>query len=341
MKDERPWLKPLGLVYGQLMEWRNQLYDQGHWRTEGVLCPVVSVGNLSVGGTGKTPVIMALLKKAIQLGYDPAVVSRGYRRQTSGVNEVLLSTTSSSQQYGDEPVLIKSRFPQVPVYVGAKRVEAAKLAQQKHQLDLILADDAFQHRALKRQLDILVIDSTQSLASLNPLPWGLGREKSSGLRRAGVIILNKINLSSPEQLAQWRQWLSSKVRSTQVVVEASYQALSLTALNGGTPFAAEEWLACAGVARPESFLSLLKNDLQLNVTHQRWFKDHHAYTTQDLKEISTQLHEKQGVVITEKDAVKWRELSSVLADRTVVAGLELRWEQGEEALDRAFTNVIS
>ena len=340
MKDERLWLKPLGLIYGGAMAWRNQLYDQGVWRAETVNCPVISVGNLTVGGAGKTPVTMAVLEKLLSQNLKPAVVSRGYGRATSGVWQVDLVAPQAAAQFGDEPVLIKSRFHGVPVYVGEKKVKAARLAIAENQLDVILADDAFQHRALARQLDVVVIDSTQGLGSLYPVPWGMAREKSCGLKRAGIVVLNKVNLSSPELLAKWRTWLSQNLRSTQKVVEAAYQTLPLQGLTGPQALEAKEWLACAGVARPSSFLHLLRKELKLNITNEIWFRDHHLFTVKDLQKIETKLYSGQGIVITEKEAVKWRSLPSPLLERVAVVSLDLKWTSGEEELDRALTAVI-
>lgn len=340
VNDERRLLEPLGRLYGEFMNVRNYFYDKGIFAANEAGCPVISVGNLTVGGAGKTPVVMAILKKIIANNKKPAVVSRGYGRSTGGVMKVDFHAIDAATLYGDEPVLIQSVFPEVPVYVGARRIEVAKKALAENQVDVILADDAFQHRSLARRIDIVVIDSTQELKSLNPIPWGMAREKSSALKRATIVILNKVNLAPPDLLQGWQQWLRTQLRADQVLVEAGYRALPLQTLLGVRGFAAQEWIAVAGIARPEPFLKLLKQELKLKVTTELWFKDHHQFTEQDLKKVEAYLLPGQGVVITEKDAVKWRGLKSGLLEKVAVAGLELEWLKNEEALDHALTTAI-
>ncbi|MGE0763484.1 MAG: tetraacyldisaccharide 4'-kinase [Bdellovibrionales bacterium] len=341
LKDSRPWLKPFGLFYGKVMACRNLLYDQGYFESHAVDRPVISVGNLTVGGAGKTPVTMALLQKLKAQGLRPAVISRGYGRRGCVVSAVDLRASDAVSRFGDEPVLIKSHYGDVPVYVGAKRVDVAKLVLRHEKVDVIVADDAFQHRSLRRQLDVVVLDACQSLESLRPLPWGLGREDRQGLKRAQVVVLNKVNLAPVAHLNKWREWFGQELRSSQILIEAAYQAKKIEPLTPGSGEfeRVNSWRACAGIARPETFAKLLREELKLSVHGESWFADHHDYSVEDLALIEKSLKPGQGVVITEKDAVKWRSLNSPLLNRTAVAGLQIKWVKNEEALDHALAAV--
>lgn len=337
VKDSRAWLMPVGYLYGQAMDLRNRFYDQGWLRSRSVARPVISVGNLTVGGAGKTPVVMAFLNELKVAGFNPGVISRGYGRQGHDVLEVNLSL-EGTRRFGDEPVLIKSRFPEVPVFVGAGRVDAAEaLLKTFRKVDVLVADDAFQHRALKRHLDVVVLDASQSLRALKPMPWGLAREESAGLQRAGLIILNKVNLAEDARLDEWRRWLELQGRVP--VVEAAYVARPLEPLVAGGQTDFLEWFACAGLARPETFYSFLREQLQLNISDHFWFNDHHPFRASDLDQIESRLRPNQGVVISEKDAVKWRGLRHSLLAKVVVAGLELKWVKNQEAVSHALATL--
>ena len=190
-------LAPFSFLYSQVMALRNLLYDRDVLPTFEVGIPIVSVGNLTLGGTGKTPLICELVAWALENKLHPGVVSRGYRGQVRGVE--LVTPNGDPSYFGDEPVMIASRFANVPVYVGADRVAAVKKMIEHQKVDIIFADDAFQHRRLGRKADIVVVDCTEAISNYRVVPVGRARENVRGLDRADFIILNKVNLATPEQ----------------------------------------------------------------------------------------------------------------------------------------------
>ncbi len=185
-------MNPLTGVYGAATALRNTLFDRGVLSSRRLQQPVVSVGNLSVGGSGKTPFVIALgeLLKARGIRFD--VLSRGYRRKTRGV--LVVETDGNAADFGDEPLLIARRLG-VPVIVGESRYEAGRLAEQKFQTQLHILDDGFQHRSLARDFDIVLMTERDFDDRL--LPSGRLREPLSSLRRADAIVLPR-DFSVPE-----------------------------------------------------------------------------------------------------------------------------------------------
>lgn len=202
------------------------------------------------GGTGKTPVIAALIEWAIQSGYRPGVVSRGYGRQSYGVQAVH-ADDESAERFGDEPTMLKKQFVNVPIYVGADRVQAAMQLVSEHPVNLIFADDAFQHRKLKRDIDIVLIDATAPTSDYHPLPWGMARESFESLRRAQFVILTKVNLASSDNLKFIENKLSA-VNGDFKTIRADY--LVTSELND---LSACCFVVC-GLGRPEAFWRAFK-----------------------------------------------------------------------------------
>src|SRR5690606_23906728 len=151
---------------------RNLLYDKGVFSCTKVGVPIVSVGNITVGGTGKTPIVDHLIRWSVEKGLRPAAISRGYKGKFSGVKKVV---PHSGLYFGDEPMLLASRNTGVPIYVGADRVSVVQNILQREQVNIVFADDAFQHRRLFRDLDIVVVDMFDEDRDFRTLPLGRGR----------------------------------------------------------------------------------------------------------------------------------------------------------------------
>lgn len=325
-------LMPFGVLYGSATAVRNWLYDNNIYKTEGIGKPVISIGNLTVGGTGKTPLAMAIAELILAQGKKPAIVSRGYGGELIGVEQVDIDHHSASSHFGDEPVLMAIRLRNVPVVVGADRVAAA--IQAARSSDVVIADDAFQHRRLRRNLDIVVIDASQKLSTLLSLPWGNARESWSGLSRANLVVLSKVNLADGNLVERWRRKLAKLPNLP--VVEAVYIADGLSDING-QPWIKpmKSWMAVSGIGQPKPFQRLLIDEMKLSVTKHHWYRDHYAFTEQDIEELAKELSPNMGIVITEKDAVKWRRSRHPVLDRVAVARVKVGWPKGKEALDRA------
>ena len=266
-------------IFGVGVRTRNALYDRGVARSRQLQAPVVSVGNLSVGGSGKTPFVLLLgdLLKARRVKFD--ILSRGYGRRTRGVARV--DPGGSAQEFGDEPLLLARRL-EVPVIVGEDRYEAGRFAEKSLGSHLHLLDDGFQHRALGREFDIVLVTPEDARDRL--LPAGRLREPLASLSRADAVVLS--SGASPESFP-----LDGKLvwRVRRGIAPAKVPAKPVV---------------FCGIARPQNFLLQLRT-AGIEPAAQALFRDHHAYTERDVQDLLKlrQHSDADGFVTTEKDAI--------------------------------------
>lgn len=300
----------LSFIYGNAVRLRNNLYNLRLREIKKLPCRVISIGNLTVGGTGKTPLVIETARRLQSLGLHPAVLSRGY----GGTSPRPVNIVSDGAQLlmdpeeaGDEPVLMARSLRGVPVLTGPRRYLTGREALSLFRVDALVLDDAFQHRRLHRDVDVVLIDEKRGLGNGYLLPLGPLREPLSALRRAQVIVLTSPQGQSNGQVeAGTVPWLPPGVP----VFSMSYRLVYLTAADG-TTYPVEEALrgkrvlAFAGIANPDSFRETL---IGTGVAHVSFlaFPDHHRYTGEDLKTIeNTARREKvEMIVTTEKDEVK-------------------------------------
>jgi tetraacyldisaccharide 4'-kinase len=287
-------LNPLSSIYGVAVRARHALYERRWLRARRLGGPVVSVGNLSAGGSGKTPFVMLLGALLQSRGVKFDVLSRGYGRMSRGV--LLVDPAGLPQQFGDEPLLIARRL-QVPVIVGEDRYEAGRFAEAKFGAQLHLLDDGFQHPALARDFDIVLV--TPQDASDRLLPAGRLREPLSALRRADAVVL--ASGASEESFAIQGKIVWRVKRG--IIAE-------------GIP--ARPVVFC-GIARPQNFLLQLRA-ANVEPAAQAFYRDHHAYNEKDVRELLElrQRSEAGGFVTTEKDAVNLGPYLSALEPLAVV-----------------------
>jgi tetraacyldisaccharide 4'-kinase len=270
---------PLTALYGAVVGGRNALYERGILRARALRGPVVSVGNVSTGGSGKTPFVILLgeLLKARGIAFD--VLSRGYGRKSRGV--LLVDPGGLAREFGDEPLLIARRL-QFPVVVGEDRYEAGRLAEEKFGPQMHLLDDGFQHRGLARDFDIVLVTPEDARDSL--LPAGRLREPLRALRRADAVVLASGAAAEAFPIEGKNVW---RVRRGIVTKDIPARAVVF-----------------CGIARPQNFLLQLRT-AGIDPVAQAFFRDHHAYSDKDVREL-LELQERSeagGFVTTEKDAV--------------------------------------
>jgi tetraacyldisaccharide 4'-kinase len=291
-------MNPLSSLFGLGVRTRNGLYDRGWAPTHKLRGPVVSIGNLSVGGSGKTPFVLMLgeLLKQRTIRFD--ILSRGYGRQTRGV--ALVDPAGSARDFGDEPVLMARRLA-VPVIVGEGRYQAGIFAEKKFGPQLHLLDDGFQHRSVARDFDIVLITPEDIRDHL--LPAGRLREPLTSLRRADAIVL--ASGASPESLP-----LDSR-RNKKLVWRVRRGILP-------TNVSARPVVFC-GIARPRNFVMQLRT-AGVEPVAEAFYRDHHAYSERDIRDLLNlrQRSEADGFVTTEKDAVNLGEFLSALDPLAVV-----------------------
>ena len=272
-------MNPLSSLFGLGVRARNALYDRGIARAHRLTGPVVSVGNLSVGGSGKTPFVLLLgeLLKARGLKFD--ILSRGYGRQTRGV--ALVDPAGSAHDFGDEPLLMARRL-NVPIIVGEVRHAAGVFAEKKFGPQLHLLDDGFQHRSLARDFDIVLVTPEDVRDRL--LPAGRLREPLTSLGRADAVVLTSGASPDAFPLDQQLVWRARR---------------------GIVPFnVPPKPVVFCGIARPKNFVAQLRT-AGIEPVAEAFYRDHHAYTEQDIRDLLNlrQRSQADGFVTTEKDAI--------------------------------------
>jgi tetraacyldisaccharide 4'-kinase len=272
-------VNPLSALYAAAVRVRNKLYDRSIIPARRLAGPVVSIGNLTVGGSGKTPFLILLGELLKQRGVAFDVLSHGYRRLTKGV--AIVDPTGTARDFGDEPLLIARKLG-VHVIVGEDRHQAGEMAEATFGPQMHLLDDGFQHRRLARDFDIVLVTDTDAQDS--PLPGGRLREPIASLTRADAVVLTNDTTEAGLRLKNQLVW---RVRRDIVL-----------------PDPMEPWFAFCGIARPETFFAQLQA-AQVVLAGTRRFRDHHRYTDEDVRELQ-RLRQQAGApasVTTEKDAV--------------------------------------
>lgn len=276
-------------LYGKVINRRNRRYDEHRRAAVKVTVPVISVGNVSVGGTGKTPMVMFIAELLQSAGYSPGIILRGYRRSSRGLRVVHDGTNiaGTAKEVGDEAMLHATRLD-IPVVVAESKVDAAVYAAGFLPCDVLIVDDGFQHRALHRDLDIVLVNR-KTLDDQRLLPAGRLREPLTSLNRADVVIASGGSITRDE--------LAVFTKPDAVIARMQISA--------DAPLLREKrLLAFAGIANPDRFIDTLKA-CGVDVVSNIEFRDHHVYGKSDIEKIIS-LASKLGadVVTTEKDAVK-------------------------------------
>ena len=323
-------------LYGAGVSLRNWLYDLKVLKTTQFDLPIICVGNVAVGGTGKTPTVEFLVDK-LSDQYTIAVLSRGYRRRTKGYREVQVG--DSFLNVGDEPKQIKRKFPNTVVVVCEKRVEAIRRIQQEHpEVNLVIMDDGFQHRSLTPKVSIVLSDYATPPFQNKMLPAGTLRDNPSQLYRANILIVTKTpKTMSPieRNIAQkeLRPYPYQAVFFTdvkQAMLRPIFSDVAPTVVPRGSKV-----VALAGIANPERFFESLES--RYEVVERVTYGDHHTYRVKEIRNL-TKLVESYGkgavVITTEKDGVKLtsrKHIPRELQERLYVQPIELNFRDGDEA----------
>ena len=299
------FLLPFSMLYRELMRLRSALY---RWQVlpsyQGPV-PIISVGNLAVGGTGKTPVVDYLIKFCLAHGRRVAVVSRGYGGRkhpgvqiVSGGNGPLLEP----EQCGDEPYLLARRNPQALVLVSPKRADAVRQAVEEYGAEIILLDDGFQHLAVQRDFDIVLLDAQRPLGNGQLLPAGLLREPVSALGRGDLFLLTRCDNKTGCDLPVKGPVLHCRHALADHALNLKGQQVPLASLGG------KRGIAFAGIAEPAGFFRSLK-DKGLGLVVEFSFADHCSYGESELRQLTAACQEADYLITTEKDAVKLNALN--------------------------------
>lgn len=291
-------LVPISMLFRLVVSLRRYLYQNGFLRTHSLPVPVIVVGNITVGGTGKTPLVIALAERLCAEGYKPGIISRGY----SGIYKDVCAVIADSDPnvVGDEPLLLAKRL-RIPVFVGKKRVSAANALLAEHpSVNLLISDDGLQHYQLPRDIEIVVFDAARGLGNAHMLPAGPLREPLTRLKSADIIVHNG-------DLSNDMAGLSAKSHEFPVCFGMQLQGDQFVRLDEMHEKVSIDWFAgkvvhaIAGIGHPERFFASLRAMGMQVVAHA--FPDHYGFRQQDLDALSA-----NWIVMTEKDAMKCRKL---------------------------------
>jgi len=312
-------LLPLTIIYGGIIRIRNFCYDTGIFAVEKISnCKVISIGNISVGGTGKTPIAKFLADYLNKNGLKVVILSRGYGRKSKGTvvvsneNKILANIDDS----GDEPLLLAKRLPHIPVVVEADRYKGATFIKKYFTPDIILLDDAYQHRRIFRDLNIAIIDASRGFGNGYLLPSGFLREPIKSLKRADLIWYSRIDQAKEfEQL----QKIVHKFISVPEII-SQHAPVKLIQMNTKKQFNLsllenKNVLLVSGIAHHSSFEHTIVK-LGARVISHKKFSDHHQFSSSDTKDIITEFQSKniEIIVTTEKDYYRLAHLLSHLTN---------------------------
>jgi tetraacyldisaccharide 4'-kinase len=334
----------LSLLYRSGYRARLFLYRCGLRRQTKLEARVISVGNITVGGTGKTPLVIYLAEKLRAEGEKPAILTRGYKRRKKEMLDLTGITRHEVdwRDTGDEPYLLAHRLSDVPIMVAKNRCSSGKHAVEKHGARSLILDDGFQHPALFRDTDIVVIDSTNPFGNGKLLPAGPLREPLTSLKRADILVLTKTDqTANKEELIAILRRYNHKAP----IVESVYQVRSIERLSDGSPIRAGEVehkkaLAFSGIGNPLSFENTLKQ-LGIQVLRHRKFSDHFAYRNRDILELGREAESLGAdlIITTEKDSVRIP-LINEFKIPIFVLKIDLKVTSGEETLSEKIRGKV-
>ena len=332
----RPALALAAGIYGVAVRSRRLAYDRRWARAEELPVPVISVGNLTTGGAGKTPCVADVARRLLGEGFRPAVVSRGYKGRRKGL--VVVSDGERQLEMppavADEAAMLAEQLPGVPVLTGARRPLVGRAAVERFGADVIVLDDGFQHRACGRDLDIVLVDAGRPPSSDALLPLGRLREPPSSMSRADLVVATKS--TKPEDAIVVGQWVWGRVP----VVRAQHAPVGWRSLPGGRLMPLSERpkgtaIAFCGLASPESFRRSLA-DLRVPVAGFAAYRDHHLYRASDGAFLATWARRlgASWFATTEKDAVRLSGIGA-LPYPTYALAIEFRIVEGAETWHEA------
>lgn len=300
-------LFPLFVIYLLIVTIRNYLYDVKIFKSTKLPCKIISVGNITVGGTGKTPLVIAIAKFLQQQNKTVAILSRGYGRKTTGTQLVTDGKTNHKnwEKDGDEPTLMAKYLSDIPVVVDENRIRGGKYLINNFHPEIIILDDGFQHRKLYRDIDIVLVNSNMSKLNNRLFGFGIFREPWKSLKRAHIIFLTKSNFVVPSKYLQAKlKIIGIPVFKTNIIpplclLDNKNNKISVDNFSGKTA------LLFSGIGDPKSFAKTAQN-LNIKILDSINFRDHKNYSKSDIEKISNKYVETRADVIltTEKDFLK-------------------------------------
>jgi tetraacyldisaccharide 4'-kinase len=285
-------------------------YRRGWFKIRRLARPVVSVGNLTVGGTGKTPLVVCVANILQRRGWKPSILTRGYGRRSKAEMIVVppgAGRRAKAQEIGDEPALLARLLPEVPLIICADRYRGGQAVEERFPVDVHILDDGFQHLALARDVDLVALDATQTLSDGNLLPAGRQREPLSALRRAQIVVLTRSDSADPQCLEE----LVLKVHPAARVFRSRTELIGWADAWSGDAVSiegirAQKVTAFCGIGNPWPFFADVRR-WGFTLVAEDAFPDHHVYTGGEIQQLVARARQKGAAALltTQKDAVKF------------------------------------
>lgn len=351
-------LKQLSHVYGAVVQARLLLYEKGIIRYHTLGCQVISIGNLTVGGTGKTPVVEIFARRLQQAGRHVAILSRGYKKKEPTFREKMSSLFKGggealrvvsdgkkllldSAMGGDEPYMLASHLPEVTVLVNSDRVTSGRYAINRQSRDTLLLDDGFQYLSLKHRVDIVLVDRLNPFGNGYVLPRGILREPIKNIRRATVIFITKCeHAGSSEELKARLRSLNPKAEIIECSHRAQYLQNVFTRERKPLEFLKDKPVtALSGIAAPDGFEQTIER-LGAKVLCRERFADHHRYSQQELIDMINRSAQLQvsAIITTEKDAVRFPRVERADVD-VYFMRVDIELLSGTETFDECISRI--
>lgn len=303
----------LSLIYSGLMKIRFYLYQTGIFRRHRLSCPVISIGNITVGGTGKTPFVKYLAQQFQKKGYRVAILSRGYKKPSNNSAQIITlvsdfdKVNATWETAGDEPYLLAKSLPGVAVLVGNNRVQSGDYAIRKLGANLILLDDGFSHLRLHRNLDIVLLDATNPFGYGYCLPRGLLREPKPSLNRSNIVVFTRTELGSTNP--DIKKYLTNQPVFASKINPLGLKTILSNNLIESSALTPKKVIAVSGIANPDSFEKTLQT-FSPQIARYFAYPDHYIYSSLEIEQVRQSAQEQKAdwIVTTEKDAVKIKPL---------------------------------
>lgn len=333
-------------IYSSLNELRRVLYLKGIFKTHKMPIPVISVGNITLGGTGKTPLIIWLAEYLKNEKIKTGILTRGYGRKNKNKTIILLDNneTPDYNVTGDEPGLIKNNIDAgIPVIVDSNRIRSGSLLYNRFKTDVILLDDGFQHLSLSRDLDIVVVDALNPFGNRKIFPAGILREKIDNIKRADIFLVTKVDLATTTEKNKIVDLVRS-ISGNAVIVEGAFQADKFVSVRSKKEYTIENvsrkrCTAFSGIGNPDSFERTLKS-VNVSLLDHMKFPDHYPFAGKDMDEIFKRkmLLRSDLILTTEKDSIRLYNMN--LPEEILFLRIKLKITAGEGLLKEKIKRII-
>jgi tetraacyldisaccharide 4'-kinase len=335
-------LYPFTIIYYLLSEINRLLTKQ-----KKLYRPVISIGNITWGGSGKTPMTIEVAKYILSLGKMPVILSRGYARKNKKIKNVIVRDkdrlVSNISDSGDEPYMM-AKLVNCPIIIGADRFESANLAKQFNP-DIFILDDGFQHWKLQRDLDIVCINALNPFGNGMTIPSGILREKKSALKRAKIVAVTNCNLANRDKIHSIRQEVFKITNELPIEVSCQNHEIinmcnnsvvkDIDSFRKGNLF-----VVMSAIGSPDNFVNTVIN-LGLKIKGKIIFSDHHKYQKKDIIEILNSLNGNEKIITTAKDAVKISEVTDVKMQQNIyVLNISLTFDNGREVFEKEINSLL-